>query len=64
MIKLKTEREYDEIRGKMLVNHATAEELCEFLKYVNVLESLLEDADNDDYFGTEGWRHRMGLEHE
>jgi hypothetical protein len=23
----------------------------------------LDDLDNDDFFGTEGWRHRFGLDH-
>lgn len=26
------------------------------------LISVLDDADGDDFFGTEGWRHQFGLE--
>lgn len=60
-MKLLTERELDTIRGKMLVNAATQEELHAFLHFVAALERLVDEADLDDYFGTEGWRHRLGL---
>ena len=60
--KLKSERELDMIRGKMLVNAATQEELHDFLLYVNHIEGLLEEGDNDDAFGTEGWRSCLGWE--
>ena len=46
----------------MLVAAATQKELQDFLTYVSAIEGLLEDADNDDYFGTEGWRSAIGLE--
>lgn len=55
-----TERELDMIRGKMLVNKASQKELHQFLTYVTFLEGLLADADMEDFFGTEGWRHRAG----
>jgi len=61
-MELRTEKELDMIRGKMLVAAATQKELHDFLTYVATLEGLLEEADNDDYFGTEGWRHRIGLQ--
>jgi len=57
---LRTERELDMIRGKMLVNAATQDELHDFLRYVSVLESLVEDASMEDFYGTEGWRHHIG----
>lgn len=50
------ERKLDEIRGKMLIAHATPKELQSFLFYVNKLEELVEDASNEDFYGTEGWR--------
>ena len=61
-VELRNEKELDMIRGKMLVNAATTEELHAFLTYVAVLESLLEEADEDDFYGTEGWRYRIGIE--
>lgn len=30
--------------------------------YIYDLENLLDEADGDDYFGTEGWRHRIGVD--
>lgn len=60
-MKLRPRNELDMIRGKMLVAAATQEELQDFLTYVTTIEGLLEEADCDDYFGTEGWRHRVGL---
>lgn len=60
MKKLKSEREIDEVRGKMLVNAATKDELHAFLDYVNALEALIEEASNEDFFGSEGWQHRLG----
>lgn len=60
-MKIKSEKELNIIRGKMLVNMANTAELHDFLNYVVALESLLEDANNDDYFGTEGWQHKIGL---
>ena len=59
---LKSMRELDMIRGKMLVNKATQEELHDFLRYVNVLEDLVEEASDQDFYGTEGWQHSIGLE--
>jgi len=61
MANIKSERELDMIRGKMLINAASKQEVHEFLKYVSVIESLVDEADEDDYFGTEGWRHKVGL---
>lgn len=61
MSDLKTERELDTIRGKMLVAAATPEELQDFLRFVAALEQIVDEADGDDYFGTEGWRHRIGV---
>jgi len=55
-------RELDTIRGKMLVNHASAEELRYFLRYVTALEGLVEEASCQDIYGTEGWQHYLGLE--
>lgn len=57
---VKTEQEIDMIRGRMLAGHTTVKELHEFLYYVTVLESLIDEAENEDFYGTEGWRHRVG----
>ena len=57
-----SERDINIIRGKMLVAKATPKELQEFLKYVNAIEQLLDEEDMNDMFGTEGWRHNIGIE--
>jgi len=57
---LKTERELDGIRGKMLVNAATQGEVFDFLYYVAVIEALVEKASDEAFYGTEGWRHIIG----
>lgn len=60
-MKLRSEEELDMIRGKMMVGAATAKEQQDFLTYVATIEGLLESADSDDYFGTEGWRNQISL---
>ena len=57
---LKSEKELTIIRGKMMCNMASMEELHDFLNYVSVIESLVEDASMGDFYGTEGWRRRIG----
>ena len=57
---LRPENEMDFIRGKLLVNAATRDEVHDFLRYASVLESLADEGDEMDVFGTEGWRHRIG----
>jgi hypothetical protein len=61
-IKLRPMRELDAIRGKMLVGAASPKELSEFLKYVAALEGLVEDASSEDFFGSEGWQHHLGID--
>lgn len=58
--KIESERKLLEIRGKMLVNKATQKELHAFLTYVSVIEGLVEEASIEDFYGTEGYRHRIG----
>ena len=62
MLQLKSEKELNIIRGKMLVAAATKEELAEFLTYVSAIEALVEEASNEDFYGTRGWQHRLGWE--
>ena len=59
---MKTMRELDTIRGKMLVAKATQQELQDFLVYVSALEGLVEEASVEDFYGTEGWQHRLFLD--
>jgi hypothetical protein len=53
---MKSERELNIIRGKILVSKATPEEADDFMEYVDKMEELLDETDYADFFGTEGWR--------
>lgn len=48
------------IRGKLLVGATDHAENRQLLSYIAELEILLDDADGDDVWGTEGWRRRVG----
>jgi len=61
-MKMLSERELNIIRGKMLGNQANKQEVNAFMAYVEAMEKLLEDADADDYYGTEGWRKYVGCD--
>jgi hypothetical protein len=50
------------IRGKNLVGKATKEDIDLLFEHIDALESFLDDNEEDDRFGTEGWRHAIGLE--
>lgn len=56
------DRSMNELRGKALVGALTKEEVMEIIEYVNRLEILLDEDDNEDIHGTEGWRHHLGME--
>ena len=55
-----SEKEINIIRGKMLVAAASKEELHIFLTYVSAIEALVEEASIEDFYGTEGYEHRLG----
>jgi len=57
---IKSEREINMIRGKMAVGHASVDEIRDFLYYVTHLEQFVEEASDEDFYGTEGWKHRIG----
>ncbi len=59
---IKPMRALDTIRGKMMVRAATPEELRDFLTYVTALEGLVEEASMEDFYGTEGWQHRLRID--
>jgi hypothetical protein len=55
--KLLSDKELNFIRGKAIVGHASCEEIMQVFGHLDMLESKLDETDNEDYFGTEGWRH-------
>ena len=60
--KAQTDKTLNTIRGKNLVAKTTKEEVLKLFEHIDALEMLLDEADQDDVFGTEGWRHRVGLD--
>lgn len=59
--RLLSERELNTIRGKASVGHATQAEIMQVFGHIDVLESRLDEADQDDALGTECWRHFVGI---
>lgn len=49
------------IRGKNLVGKAEKSDIDALFAHIDALEMFLDDADEDDTFGTEGWRHSIGV---
>jgi len=49
------------IRGKNLVGATTKQDILTLFSHIDALEMLLDEGDENDAFGTEGWRHRAGL---
>ena len=58
---LLTQKELNTIRGKAMVGHATTDEVMSVFTHCDMIEMMLDEADEDDCLGTEGWRHWMGL---
>jgi hypothetical protein len=56
-----TDKTLNTIRGKNIVGAATTDDVFVLLQHIDALEDLLDEGDDDDAFGTEGWRHRLGI---
>jgi len=56
-----TQDELNFIRGKASVGHATPKEILSVFEHYDLLEMELDLREEDDFFGTEGWRHSFGL---
>lgn len=50
------------IRGKNLVGKADKKDVDKLFKHIDALEAFLDENQQDDQFGTEGWRHAIGLD--
>lgn len=62
MVKVLTERELGIIQGKAESGQIKVSDVSALLDHIDALHELLDEGDGDDAFGTEGWRHRIGLE--
>lgn len=61
MLKLLTQKQLNTIRGKASVGHATPKELLSVFGHWDLIEMKMDEVEQDDFFGTEGWRHFFGL---
>lgn len=60
--KFLSDRELNIIRGKVIVGGATLAEVLKVFGHIDKLEAKLDDTDEEgDFYGTEGWRHFLGL---
>ncbi len=49
------------IRGKNLVGAATKDDIWLVFEHIDALEALLDEEEEQDSFGAEGWRHVLGV---
>lgn len=61
-MKFLTNKQLNIIRGKVIAGAATTKEILSVFGHLDQLEVKLDDMDQDDFFGTEGWRYLLGLE--
>lgn len=55
-----TEKELNTIRGKAMVGHASVNEILSVFGHLDELEQWLDEKEEDDFFGTQGWRYAAG----
>jgi hypothetical protein len=56
-----SERDLNVLRGKTLVGHTSTDEILSIFEHIDELEMKLDEFDEQDGFGTEGWRHFFGI---
>jgi hypothetical protein len=62
MPKPQTDKTINTIRGKNLVGRADKADVDKLIEHIDALEMFLDNHEQDDQFGTEGWRHAIGLD--
>lgn len=60
-LKFLSEQELNMIRGKASVGDANIEEIQEVFIHLDMLENKLDECDDMDMLGTEGWRKYFGV---
>lgn len=56
-----SEKQFYKLLGKIQAGKPlTEDEFSNFEEVIDSMTDLMNDADSDDAFGTEGWKHRMG----
>jgi hypothetical protein len=62
MPKPQTDKTINTIRGKNLIGRADKADVDKLIEHIDALEMFLDNHEQDDQFGTEGWRHAIGLD--
>ena len=57
-----TAHELGIIKGRSSAGAATQKDVTDLLGHIEELEELLDECDEQDACGTEGWRHRLGID--
>ena len=60
-MRLLSEKEINIIRGKNSVGKATKKEIQSIFEHLDALENALDEKDEEDFFGTQGWRSFFGV---
>jgi hypothetical protein len=55
-----TEQELNIMRGRALVEATSSRDVQKIFVVLDHMEAMLDEADECDALGTEGWRHRIG----
>ena len=55
------ESEFFEIRGRASVDACSSKDIWKLIGHIERLEIELDKLDNEDFFGTEGWRHMLRI---
>jgi hypothetical protein len=59
-----TAKELNMLRGAYLKSHENLDrnDITRLFKHIDALEGLLNDGDQNDAFGTQGWRYFLGID--
>jgi hypothetical protein len=58
---LLSEKQVNIYTGKAQVGALSKEEQLALVNHIDALERKLTELDEEDYFGTDGWRHIFGV---
>jgi len=53
-------RDYNILISKLVCNRLEKEDIRNLVELFGEFENLLDEADLEDFYGTEGWRRRFG----
>ena len=57
-----SDKELNILRGKAIAGKISEDELLSVFAHIDEMYEILDEADESDTLGTEGWRHYFGLD--